>query len=89
MSDEQKAPIALAPRPTAAAEARKDCIEMLKKLLAEAEAGEIAQLAVVYQRANRCWGHDMTTCDDLPAMLGRITIATAAWMKSYLERVSD
>lgn len=78
-------PVALVTRPTAAAEFRQQAVELLRKRLAEAEAGEIEAVIIITKYVNECWSEDHTGVQHFPEMIGRLEITKQAWTVQYLK----
>lgn len=76
--------VALVAPPTAGLQAKVEAVQLLEALLAEARAGRIDEVFVVYGMPNRTWSHVLTTTTDAPGLVGRIEIAQQALMAQYV-----
>lgn len=62
---------------------RERILKMLADLTVKAEAGELTELVIIFQRHNGRWGHDESGSEDLPAAIGRLEIVKTDWIDAY------
>lgn len=73
----------LATAPTASEEARRDTIDILQRLLAEAEAGEIESIIIIAKRVDGFWFHEQSSVTAFPDAIGRLEIVKASWIEKF------
>ena len=78
-------PVALVTKPTAADEAKRETVELLRELLAEAESGGISEIYVIMRHPDASWSSKRSTRTDIPALVGRLELAKHSTMTKYLE----
>lgn len=80
MSDNVRSLHAVQP-PTADEEAKAAAVELLKELLAEAERGEIVELAVIVMRPGEDeWADRATPTRNKSAWIGKLMIMMVGWI---------
>jgi hypothetical protein len=75
--------VQLVPPPSASQEAVDGAVQILRLLLVEAEAGRLADLAVIYSAPDKTWSHITTTTIDFTGLIGRTEIAKQRWIEDF------
>jgi hypothetical protein len=77
--------VRIAEKPKLADDIRQEVIDILKKSLAEAEAGDISAVMVLKLHPDDTWSDERSGCIKFPDALGRLEIMKHTWITQYLE----
>jgi hypothetical protein len=67
---------------------RADAVETLERVLAEAKAGNVSGVVILWRDAKEHWENDHTALADFPDWVGRIEITKAEMISEYLKQGS-
>jgi hypothetical protein len=76
--------VGLVAPPTAADEIRESVLRLLRKTLAEAEAGEIDQVVIIARCVDGDWIDRISDTDKASELIGRLEITKQEWINRYL-----
>jgi hypothetical protein len=77
-------PGGFAAKPTVAEDIKQQCIDLLRKALQEAEAGEVVSAFVILKRPDHTWSDERSGTMDFPDAIGRLEIVKQSWIRHYL-----
>ena len=77
-------PFRLIAKPTVADEVRKSAVDILNKMLAEAESGQITTLVVIVGRPDGTWGDYFSGSENCSTLIGRLEIMKHELIAKYL-----
>jgi hypothetical protein len=78
------APVSLVIPPAPAEKIKRDTIRILRDALAEAEAGEIAEIIVIAKRQDGFWFDERSGTMSMSDAVGKIEIIKQSWIATYL-----
>ena len=78
-------PIALVPKTKASDEVRESVVELLRKSLAEAAAGDITSAIVILRHADGEWTDRCSDTVTFSEDIGRLEITKQRWIAQYLK----
>lgn len=76
--------VSLVAPPTALEEIRESVLRLLRKTLAEAEAGEIDQVVIIARATDGTWVDRVSDTDTASELIGRLEITKQEWIIRYL-----
>lgn len=65
---------------------RADAVETLERVLAEAKAGNVSGVVVIWRDGKEHWENDRTGLADFPEWIGRIEITKTEMISEYLKQ---
>lgn len=75
----------LVSKPRASDEDRKDIVALLRRTLAEAEAGELDTVILLARRPDGYWAERYSGVSPMTDLIGRLTIVQAQMVRRYLD----
>lgn len=76
--------VRLATKPTAAEIVRQNVVEVLRDVLAQAEKGEIATIAMIIEHTNGAWSDRTSDTINFRNAIGHLEILKLEWIGQHL-----
>ena len=78
--------IGIVPKLTLPEQSRADVVDILRRALNKAEAGEVETVLVIMKHPDQTWSDERSIAMDFPEAIGRLEIVQHAWMTQYLSQ---
>jgi len=75
----------LVPKPSIENQIKEQVAKILRKLLTESEAGQIAAMLVICKRPDGSWYDECTSVMHFPDAIGRLEIVKHDWITQFLK----